>query len=426
MADVSLLSLFLKDRATFDRFEGAVPTHLLESDTQLLIDDLRVWYANHQDATGITTPEAVQDFWTWLKITRHANRAPDKMALLRQFIQRALKESDGLQANELLKTLTLRDWAGKIAEKADRFASGDTSFDLFDQLYNDVDIAKLEAGIHDKHDHEVQDTIEDILADYDDLSNGLHWRSPNLNMAVGPLRQGDLVVAAAFVDTGKSTWLASEATFMASQLDGDKKVLFLNNEERGRKVKLRLWKAALGWTHEQISDNVKEAKRIWKEKMNGDNDRIILVDSSRITPSMIRRKLREYDVGLVVVDQAYKVRVGKRGQDDKLGQLQDTFEYFRGIAKNHCPVIAIHQARGDANGEEYIEMHQLAGSQQALQGEADVIITLGRKLNKGEGEDDGARYIYIPKNKMETPGDPAARNMKTKVFPRFNVARFDE
>jgi len=427
MADVQLLSLFLRDRGTFDRFEGAVPKHLLEEDTKLVMDDLREWYRGHQQSVGLTTPEEVQDFWSWLKITRHANRPKDKMDLMKAFIQRALRDDTRQQAGEILRTLTLRDWAGKVAEKADRFSTGDTSFDLFEELYTDCDNAKLEAGIHDVHDHEVTDSIEDILAEYDDLANGLHWRSPNLNMAIGPIRQGDLVVAAAFVDTGKSTWLASEATFMASQLQGDQKVLYLNNEERGRKVKLRLWKAALGATHEKISDNIPGAKEAWKKKMGGDADRIVLVDSARITPGMIRRKLREYNIGLIVVDQAYKVRVSKRGSDDKLGALQDTFEYFRSLAKEYCPVICIHQARGDANGEQYIEMHQLAGSQQALQGEADAIITLGRTLNKGGDEDDdGARYIYVPKNKMETPGDPKERNIKCKVYPRFEVARFDE
>lgn len=426
MADVGLLSLFLKSRPTFDRFEGAVPKHLLEEDTRLIIDDLREWYRNHQQSEGLTTPEEVQDFWSWMKLTRHANRPKDKMDLMKQFIGRALRDDTREQANEILKVLTLRDWAGKIAEKADRYSTGDVGFDLFEELYTDVDNAKLEAGIHDRHDHEVRDSLEDILAEYDDLANGLHWRSPNLNMAIGPIRQGDLVVTAAFVDTGKSTWLASESTYMASQLVGtNQKVLYLNNEERGRKVKLRLWKAALGWTHEQIANDVRKARELWREKMGGTfEDRFVLVDNARITPGMIRRKLREYDIGLVVVDQAYKVRVSKRGQDDKLGALQDTFEYFRGIAKEHCPVIAVHQARGDANGEPYIEMHQLAGSQQALQGEADAIITLGRTL--GDEDSDEARYIYVPKNKMETPGDPSARNIKCKVYPRFEVARFDE
>jgi len=425
MADVQLLSLFLKDRDTFEKYEGGVPQHLLEEDTKQLMEDLRVWYRSHPGATGVNSPELVQDFWTWLKFTRHSNRPKEKLDMLKQFIQRALRDDTKQQAHELLRVLALRDWAGRIATKADKYSAGDTSFDLFEELLDDVEAAKVEAGIFNKHDHEVRTSIRDILAKYADLGSGLNWRSPNLSMAVGPIRKGDLVVVAAFVDTGKSTFVASEATYMATQLSGDEKVLFFNNEEEGDKVKLRLRKAALGVTHEELDlmdDGEQEAE--YAKRMNGDPDRIVLIDSARITPALIRRKLREYNAKLVVVDQAYKVRVGKHGSDDKLGALQDTFEWFRGIAKEYCPVIGVHQARGDANGEAYIEMHQLAGSQQALQGEADVIITLGRQL--GEGADEEARFIYTPKNKAETPGDPTMRNAKVKVYPRFNVARFDE
>jgi replicative DNA helicase len=320
----------------------------------------------------------------------------------------------------VLKALTLRDWAGRIADKADKYSSGDMSFDLFEEVLDDVEAAKAEAGIHDKHDWEVLTNIREIIARVQDPGTGLNWRSPNLAASLGPLRKGKLVVCAAFVDTGKSTWLASEATFMATQLTGDQKVLYLNNEEAGEEVKLRLWKAALGMTTQDLgNDRLIEEK--YAAHMGGDADRIILLDRARITPGMIRKKLRQYNVALLVVDQAYKVRVGKRAADDKLGSLQDTFEWFRGIAKEHCPVIAVHQARGDANGEKFIEMHQLAGSQQALQGEADAIITLGRDLEMPK-----ARYIYVPKNKMEGSDDPEIRNIKAEVFPEFPTARFDQ
>ena len=82
---------------------------------------------------------------------------------------------------------------------------------------------------------------------------------------------------------------------------------------------------------------------------------------------------------------------------------------------------SVHQARGDANNERYIEMHQLAGSQQAIQGEADAIIMLGR-----DQETPQARYIYVPKNKLPTPGDQTQRNIKAEVFPRFACGRFSE
>ena len=295
-----------------------------------------------------------------------------------------------------------------------------TMHDLFEDVYDLAEDAKLEAGIQTDTDYEVRGDFAAMVRDSMDIGTGLQWRSNVLNKAIGSIRKGDLIVTAAFVDTGKSTWLASEVTNMAQQLEGDEKVLVFNNEERGDKVRRRLVRSACGCTVEEME---RDPERLWAEyvdRMGGDPHRIVLVDHQTITAGMVRKKLRQYNARLVAFDQLFKIRIGGSYGDDKLAKLQANFEWARGIAKQYAPVIAIHQARGDANGERYIEMNQLAGSQQALQGEADAIITLGRDLEVPD-----ARYIYIPKNKMERPGDETCRNIKAEVFPDFAHAQFD-
>jgi len=419
-ADINLLSIFLKSRNAFDRFHSSVPEHLLESETRILINDLDLWYKQHQDIDGIAVDQ-LGTFWEFLKLTRHTSMEPDKLLLLKSMLGRAMQAKDTGKAADILKALTLRDHAGRIAEKADKFSAGDSEIDLFEELLDDVEKAKLDAGIHDGHDHEVLDSFDTIIREITDLSLGLQWRSPELNTALGPLRKGNFITVAAFVDTGKSTFLASEASYMAGQLEGDEKVLLFNNEEEGKVVKLRLLMATTGLTLEQIKVDVPAAVAKYTEYMSGDKNRIIVVDSARISTGMIRRKLRQYNTKLICIDQLYKVKGFKMNGDDKLGRLQDTFEFGRELAKSYCPVIAVHQARGDANNERYIEMHQLAGSQQAIQGEADAIIMLGR-----DQETPQARYIYVPKNKLPTPGDQTQRNIKAEVFPRFACGRFSE
>jgi len=419
-ADVNLLSLFLHSRQTFDRFESTLPVHLLEDETRLLIDDLRLWYKDHNRAACIADDE-VFEFWEWLKLVRHTSSTPEKLRLLKRMLGRSMKAKGTSKANEILKVLTLRDHAGRIAEKADRYSAGDLTIDLFAELMDDVEVARQDAGFHDDHEFEVKTDFVSIIRNLTDLSSGFNWRSPNLNAALGPLRKGNFITIAAFVDSGKSTLLASEITFMAEQLVEDEKVLFFNNEEEGDVVKMRLLMASTGRSLDEIKRDVKGAIAQYGINMNGDPHRVILVDTPRVSTGLIRRKLRQYNSKLLCVDQLYKVRGFKRYGDDKLGQLQDIFEYARGLAKEHCPVIAIHQARGDANGVRYIEMNQMAGSQQAIQGEADAIITVGRDFDYPK-----ARYLYVPKNKLPTPGDPESRNIKAEVWPRFERARFDE
>lgn len=421
MSDHTLIGLFLTNRDVYDKYESTVPRHLLEQESSALIEDIGAWYSSHP-GSGPIVPKDIQAFWEYMKMVRHSGMATDKLTAIKALIKRGIDESKGLDAAVILKSLVLRDHAGRIAEKADRYSGGDLTVDLFTELLDDVEIAEKEAGIHNAHSQEVDFNLSSIMDDLTNLTTGLHWRSPSLEQALGAIRKGDFIMVAGFVDSGKSTLLASEVTMMATQLPAGKKALYFNNEERGQKVLARCLQAALGWTLEEIDQNQSLALKQYTDLMGGDLNKIIVIDSEKapITPGLIRKKLREYDAGLMVFDQMYKIRGFKRYGDDKLGQLQDIFEYGRSLAKANCPVIAIHQARGDANGMQKIEMHQLAGSQQALQGELDAIVTIGRDLNFPN-----MRYLYVPKNKLPTPGDPAARNGFFEVQPQFDIGRFD-
>jgi len=376
MSDSALLGLFLSRRDVYDKYSGNVPHHLLEPETETIIADIAEWYASHNDSI---VPKDIQKFWEFCKLVRHSGMSEPKLNALKEIIKHAIKAAGGAEAADILRSLVLRDHAGKIAERADRFSAGDTSFPFFDELLDAVEVAQQEAGIHNHHSQEVSLDINRIMDNLTNLSTGLSWRNDFLQDALGAIRKGNFVMIAGFVDSGKSTLLSSEITYMASQLDPDEKVLYFNNEEQGDRVAARFIQSAIGWSLDEIDRNKAEAMKRYEQEMGGDRNKIILIDSEYgpITPGLIRKKTREYKVGLMVFDQLYKIKGFKRYGDDKLGQLQDVFEYGRTLAKTTCPVIAIHQARGDAAGQQRIEMQQLAGSQQAVQGELDAIVTIG-------------------------------------------------
>ena len=422
MSDHALIGLFLHKREVYDNYESTVPQHLLEPETQAIMEDIGKWYAKNQHETEIV-PRNIAAFWEYCKLVLHPNLAAPKLEAIKVLVKKSVAAGASASAAQILQSLVLRDHAGRMAEKCDKYSSGQLACNLYDELLDDVEQAQQQAGIHTSHSQEVSFDLNRIMDSICNLSTGLHWRSPNLEMALGPIRKGNFIMFAGFVDSGKTTLLASEVSYMASQLPPGKKVLYFNNEEGGDTVAAKLVQATIGWTVEDIDKNRVLAERHRLKNLNGEGDKIVLIDSADgpITPGLIRKKLRQYDVGLMVFDQLYKVKGFKRHGDDKLGQIQDIFEYGRNLAKAHCPVIAVHQARGDANGCEKIEMHQLAGSQQALQGELDAIITIGRNLNMP-----GMRYLYVPKNKLPTPGDPNSRNGFFEIEPKFAIARFDE
>ena len=422
MSDHALVGLFLTKRSVFDKYESTVPHHLLEQESLTIIEDIGEWYKANPNETEIV-PKNISQFWEYCKLVRHSNMAATRLEAMKLLIKKGIEAANTADAAAILKSLVLRDHAGKMAEKCDRFSAGDTSFNLFAEMLDDVEVAEKEAGIHNAHSQEVTADIHEIMDHLTNLTTGLHWPSPCNESALGPIRLGDFIMLAGFVDSGKSTLLAQEVSYMATQLPKGKVALYFNNEEEGKKVKGRVIQSAIGWTLEEIDRNKDLAWKTYINQMGGDPNKVVVIDSAHapITPGLIRKKLREYDVGLMVFDQMYKIRGFKRYGDDKLGQLQDIFEYGRSLAKANCPVIAIHQARGDANGCQKIEMHQLAGSQQALQGELDAIVTIGRDLNFPQ-----MRYLYVPKNKLPTPGDPSLRNGFFEVTPNFDKGRFDD
>lgn len=417
-ADTSLIGLFLRDRVVFERHASQIPEHLLESGTKIVLKDISDWYSVHPSGN---IADQIHTFWEWMKLKQHPQLPEAKLGGLRRILENAAKAIGTKTANELLQSLVLRDHAGRIADKADRFSGGETNFDLYNELLDDVERAKRDAGLFDNRQYEVRTGIDKLLERLTSLSGGLTWRSMELNQAVGPIRKGDLIAIAAFVDSGKSTLVASEATHMAAQLKDDEVVLFFNNEEAGDKVRLRLMRAALGWTAKDMLSNRPHIEAEFRQVFGGAtfDDRIVIIDNAIITPGLVRSKLRQYNTKLLVFDQLYKLVGLKGGGDDALESLRLKFQYARQLAKEYCPVLAVHQARGDANGVRYIEMHQLAGSQQAIQGEADAIITLGRDL-----EYPAFRYIYVPKNKMDTPGNNDLRNGKFEVTPDWERSRF--
>lgn len=72
-----------------------------------------------------------------------------------------------------------------------------------------------------------EEETEFVTDDLEELANGaikqrgLRWRLGTLNRMLGSLRKGDFGFIFARPETGKTTFLASEATYMAEQLGPD-------------------------------------------------------------------------------------------------------------------------------------------------------------------------------------------------------------
>lgn len=249
-------------------------------------------------------------------------------------------------------------------------------------------------------------------------TQGIRWRLPTLNRMLGSLRRGDFGFIFARPETGKTTFLASEITFFAGQVE--KPILWINNEEQGEKVQLRLYQSTLGLTLTELYSDLKGNHEKYLE-LGGGN--IKLWDSASIHRKQVEQVVRELEPSLIIFDQLDKVKGFTDDREDlRLGAI---YIWAREIAKQYCPVIAVCQADASGEGKRWLTMENVANAKTAKQAEADWILGIGKSHNQTE---EYMRYLHLSKNKLtgDADTDPNLRHGRETVCIHPDIARYKE
>ena len=247
---------------------------------------------------------------------------------------------------------------------------------------------------HEKASPFVEDTLAELI-ETELTGAGVNWRLPCLQSDIGPLCGGSLGHVFARVDTGKTTFLASEVSYFSHQLKDDEVIIWCNNEERGRKVKLRIYSAICGMSVEEIKANPEQALDIYRD-MGG--DRVKLYDNAVISVYDIERLLKEHNTRVLVIDQGDKIQM--RGNFQKnTDRLTALYGRFREMAKSfpNLDIITAGQASAEAVGQKWLTLNWMSESKTGKPGELDYAIGIGVSNRDGE---DMLRYISLCKNKM--------------------------
>lgn len=269
-----------------------------------------------------------------------------------------------------------------------------------------------------------QDFVDD---DLDSLINetintpGLRWRLDTLNKMLGSLRKGDFGFVFARPETGKTTFLASEVTYMAEQLTDDSgPILWLNNEEQGSKVMLRCYQASLGLDLSALYSNIASHKQKFTENTKS---KIKLYDSGIINKKTVENLCQKYKPSLIIFDQLDKITGFENDREDlKLGAI---YQWARELAKQYCPVVAVCQADGSGEGVRWLTMANVANAKTAKQAEADFILGIGKVNDPGY---DNLRFLHLSKNKLMGDSDtiPDQRHGRREVLIEPTIARYKD
>lgn len=252
-----------------------------------------------------------------------------------------------------------------------------------------------------------------------DRTDSLKFRLDVLNECLGGLLPGDFGIVGAYAEAGKTSFLVSEVTYIAENME-EGCVFWLNNEEPEDRIYRRIWESVLETDWDNILRWEEKAKKKFEAKFKGDLHRIRLYDIRTMPLYQVKKLVDKHKPKLIVIDLADKVIFGQSAETKDYQRLTSLYKELRKLGHGVCPVIALSHTDAsvrwnDRSSEtiksiKYIDHSQLAGSKIGKAGEADFIIM----MNKVD-DYPNIRYINISKNKLDGTKD-AVRHLKAEVY----------
>ena len=395
--DYDVLYLCAKSKENLSKYRRYIKPHVVMKETNTILDGMDKYYKTFPSVTDF----AWDSFSAFLIADQSKRLTDDSIVKLRMMLSKAKSFVPHHAHEEVVKTLIELDYLALIMEECVKVKEGSSDLEhvhiLATNALKDVEryIEKDELFVS-----------ADLSAIADRItSSGYEWRLDALNRSLGPLRTGNFVIVAARVEVGKTTFLASEVSYLAQQLPKDRPVVWVNNEEESSVVFFRIVQAALGIESKVIIADSKKAMVDYAALMGGNKDKI------RVTKDMnnvrdLETLFREVNPGLIIFDQLDKVDGFKSDEreDLKLGKI---YKWARELARSYGPVIAASQLSASAvemKDPPFIGLDALRGSKTDKPGEADVVITIGKYKEPKSPEEEMIRTINVPKNKLPGGG----------------------
>lgn len=365
-----------------------------------------------------TNNPTVEDLFIVLR-TRYPRESEEEISKVQQKILSIENQVNSI--GKLLHEYKLRYVANSILEVSSTYLDGfTTSESVFDRAKEFVEVFSNDAIEEEQEQSLVNFDLENLIATQA-ATPGLEWRLPSLNKNLGPIGSGNFGFIFARPETGKTSFLASEVSYMAGQTRGEP-VVWFNNEEPGDSVALRIYQATLGLTRSEIEKDVRSAQSAFS---NRTGSCIKLFDSGYTSKQEVERIVSDISPRLLVFDQLDKIRGFKTQERHDLA-LGTIYQWARELAKEYkCSVIGVCQADGTAEGVRRLTMEHVSNAKTSKQAEADWILGIGKSHQEGFEQ---IRYFSLCKNKL--PGgkdrDENMRHGFWEVLLRPEIARYED
>lgn len=409
--DLTLLQI-LKHRDQYFKVIGRVPNESMEKTTVALLKDFGKYFDKFPEHKIVDLKTFAPLFSSW-----HPKLPIEQKHAYAAILKKVHENVDEDRVNVVMHSLLELRLAADLAYTLMEYDAGEVS-NLQHSLESITTDFKKDAKV--RGIDFVKVVVDDMLQ-MDANNDGVSFRLECLNNSMRGLRDGDFGIIAGRPDKGKTTWLASELTHMASQTD--RVIIWLNNEGPGNRIYTRLWQAALGLP---VSELIKlhstgELIPAYEKAIKGDQWKIRVFDIHGYDNHMVERIVEEHGPSIVVYDMIDKVRgFANAGRTDE--RLEAMYDWARDLGvKYNCVGMATSQISADGADMQFPMDHMLKDSKTGKQGACDFIIMIGSVEDPAY---ENARFIGVPKNKLRREG--ADGDPKAVVSYKPHIARYED
>lgn len=413
VCELALLMLFFSDQNLWHDYHDSVKWSALSKEGKVILSDLEQYYVSN-----MCTGEHVNlgEFATWFHQIQHPELKEDEHEYYTEIFTRMSEQTVDLTAEFTQTLLThLKSKAAKAAIQEHLDNDETWNPEVIEDIVSTFKSGSAVSDVRLEYKSCRAESIFQAL----DRTDGLMWPLTCLNNCIGGLIKGDFGLVAAYVETGKTSFMTTVAAHMGKQLK-EGSILYFNNEGLEERVQSNIWAAALRIPKAKIDEDKLAYEERYTEAMNGDIERIKVFNCDGWKMSDIAFVARHYKPRLIIIDMIDKLESAHGKDDAEHRRLQVVYKDARALAAEICPVIGTSQCDAsttyvdkETHEEQfvrYIPMRSLHESKVGKQGEMDFIITIGKDASYPQ-----TRYIHVPKNKLPGTGNQAWRYTKAEV-----------
>jgi len=413
MIDIVLLRI-MKYQKEYKQLYGSIPFGTLDTKTKAILDDFGKYFEKFPNHKKIDLQVFLPRFKQW-----HGTMDEEVLATYIGILKNTIPDADDETKNGIITDLYEADAAMKIANLCDDYNSGELSTPLPDLISTVLDNYKLNIGAKASNWNDTD--IGELLQE--DLNNeGINWRLKCLRESMRPLRGGDFGIIAGRPDKGKTTFLASEVTYMASQLADDRNILWLNNEGLSGRIVKRIYQAALGVTITELVELNEQGKlkRMYEEAV-GRLDRIRVFDIHGMHIGQVEAIIEQNDAGVILYDMIDNIKgFGSDARTDLM--LEHMYQWARERSVKYDAVgLATSQISADGDGLQFPTLSMLKDSKTGKQGACDFQLMIGAVNDTNLQY---SRYLSLPKNKLRRDGGISDPQCEVQFKP--TISRYED